>query len=314
MDKLGVFLCTGCGIGDALNAEEVIEAANEKGCTATLTHECLCAPEGLAAIRDSVSENGLDGLLLAACSDRAKAGEFAPLKSEVPAVFRTAIREHCTWSHPAEAEGQDAEDTTMLAQDLVRMGLARLGGMKDIVPLDLEINETVMVVGSGRAGLEAGLTASGLGHPVVLIEEASKLGGHLASQVSIAPEEPPYDAPVANPVPGLVAKIEAAEGIQILIDTTIKTITGQPGQFKVVFDGPEAIEMMVGSIVQATGAKPYDAKNLGHLGYGESADIVTAQDYRVDARQTAPLHVPPTARRPNGSRLSNAPALATKTT
>ena len=279
MDKLGVFLCTGCGIGDALNADEVIEAANEKGCTATLTHECLCAPEGLAAIRASVSGNGLDGLLLAACSDRAKAKEFAPLKDEVPAVFRSAIREHCTWSHPAGVEGQDAEDTTMLAQDFVRMGLARLAGMKDIVPLDLEINETVLVVGSGRAGLEAALTAAGLGHQVTLIEEDSKLGGHLASQVSIAPEEPPYDAPIPNPVPGLVAKIQANDRVQVLTDTTIKEITGQPGQFQVVFNGPEAIEMTVGSIVQATGARPYDAKNLEHLGYGHSADVVTATDY-----------------------------------
>jgi len=279
MDKLGVFLCTGCGIGEAINADEVIEAANEKGCTATLTHECLCAPEGLAAIRASVSENGLDGLLLAACSDRAKAKDFAPLKDEVPAVFRTAIREHCTWSHPAGGEGQDAEDTTMLAQDFVRMGLARLAGMKDIVPLDLEINETVLVVGSGRAGLDGALTASGLGHPVVLIDEASKLGGHLASQVSIAPEEPPYDAPVPNPIPGLVEKVLANDKIQVLTDTTVKTITGQPGQFKVVFNGPEIIEMTVGSIVQATGARPYDAKNLGHLGYGETADVVTATDY-----------------------------------
>ena len=142
MDKIGVFLCTGCGIGDGLNVDEVIEAANEKGCAATLTHECLCAPEGIEAIRSCISENGLDGLLLAACSERPKALEFAPLEDEVPAVFRTAIREHCTWSHPVDAEGQDAEDTTMLAQDLVRMGLARLDGMKAIEPLDLEINET----------------------------------------------------------------------------------------------------------------------------------------------------------------------------
>jgi len=279
MDKLGVFLCTGCGIGDALNVDEIIEAANDKGCTATLTHECLCASEGIDAIRASVSENGLDGLLLAACSDRAKAKEFAPLSDEVSAVFRTAIREHCTWSHPADAEGQDAEDTTMLAQDLVRMGLARLAGMKAIEPLSDEINETVLVVGSGRAGLDASLTAAGLGHPVTLIEEASKLGGYLATQISIAPEEPPYDAPVPNPIPGLLAKIESNDTIQVLTDTTINTITGQPGQFKVVFDGPEAIEMMVGSIVQATGARPYDAKNLGHLGYGDSADIVTSHDF-----------------------------------
>jgi quinone-modifying oxidoreductase subunit QmoB len=281
MDKLGVFLCTGCGIGDAVNTDEVIEAANDNGCAAALTHECLCAPEGVEAIRGSISENGLNGILLAACSERAKAPEFAPLSNEVPAVFRTAVREHCTWSHPVEAEGQDAEDTTMLAQDLVRMGLARLNGMKEIEPLTEEINETVMVVGSGRAGLEAAITAAALGHPVTLIEEASELGGLLAHQVSIPPEEPPYDTPVANPVPELIKQVEANGSIQVLLDTTIRDIKGQPGQFKVIFDGPEEVEMTIGSIVQATGAKPYDANKLGHLGYGESADIVTSQDFEM---------------------------------
>ena len=281
MDKLGVFLCTGCGIGDALDADEVIAAANEKGCAAAATHECLCAPEGLALIRSTVSDNDLNGVLLAACSERAKAQEFAPLSDEVPAVFRVAVRDHCTWSHPAEGEGQDAEDTLMLAQDLVRMGLARLNGMKAIEPLTEEIDDTVLVVGSGRAGLEAALTAAGLGHPVVLVEHDSKLGGLLADQISIPPEEPPYDAPVPNPIPGLIEKVQANDGIQILVDTEISKITGQPGQFKVVLDGPETTELTIGAIVQATGARPYNPNKLGHLGYGESADVVTSHEFET---------------------------------
>jgi quinone-modifying oxidoreductase subunit QmoB len=281
MDRLGVFLCTGCGIGEALDVDEVIGAATEKGCAATVTHGCLCAPEGLAAVRSTVAEHGLNGILLAACSDRAKVQEFAALSTEVPAVFRTAIREHCTWSHPADGEGQTAEDTTMLAQDLVRMGLARLNGMKAIVPLHEEIADTVLVVGSGRTGLEAALTAARLGKPVLLIEEASQLGGQLAHQVSIPPEEPPYDAPVPNPVPGLIAEVAADDRIRVHTDTTIAKITGQPGQFKLTLSGPETVETTVGAIVQATGARPYDAANLGHLGYGTSADIVTSQDFEA---------------------------------
>ena len=92
MDKLGVFLCTGCGIGDAVDVDEVIEAADEQGCAATLTHECLCAPEGLEAITASVSENELNGILVAACSERAKTEEFASLTKDGLVMFIDANR------------------------------------------------------------------------------------------------------------------------------------------------------------------------------------------------------------------------------
>ena len=167
-------------------------AADEVGCACTLTHECLCAPEGLEAIKGAVSENELDGILVAACSERAKTTEFASLTEDGPSMFRVALREHCTW--PLK-DVEDDEDRTMLGQDMVRMGLARLDGFKVIEKLDEEISDTVMVVGSGRAGLEAALTAAGLGHPVVIVEKDDKLGGLLAEQVSIVPEEPPYEHP-----------------------------------------------------------------------------------------------------------------------
>ena len=79
MKTNGVFLCTGCGIGDAIDVDDVIEAADEVGCACTLTHECLCGPEGLDAVRAAISDNSLEGILVAACSDRAKAKEFTSL-------------------------------------------------------------------------------------------------------------------------------------------------------------------------------------------------------------------------------------------
>jgi quinone-modifying oxidoreductase subunit QmoB len=273
MDKLGVFLCTGCGIGQAIDVDEVIEAANEHGCACTLTHECFCGPEGLEAIKSTVADNALNGIMVAACSERVKTKEFAALTVDGPSMFRMAVREHCAWSH---AEGE--EDTTMLAQDMVRMGLARLSGFKAIEPLAEEISDTVMVVGSGRAGLEAALTAAGLGHPVVLVEKDDHLGGLLADQKSIPPEEPPYEQPQANPVPKLIEEIEASDQIKVLTTTNIVKIEGQPGQFKVSLNGSSGLEMTVGSIVQATGAKPYDASKLGHLGYGASPDVVTSHE------------------------------------
>ena len=53
MDKLGVFLCTGCGIGDGVDVDAVLEAANERGCTATLTFDRrLLTTDGFAEPHD----------------------------------------------------------------------------------------------------------------------------------------------------------------------------------------------------------------------------------------------------------------------
>jgi quinone-modifying oxidoreductase subunit QmoB len=98
----------------------------------------------------------------------------------------------------------------------------------------------------------------------------------LADQKSIPPEEPPYEQPEANPVPKLIEEIEASDQIKVLTTTKIAKINGQPGQFKVSLNGSSGLEMTVGSIVQATGAKPYDASKLDHLGYGASPDVVTS--------------------------------------
>ena len=288
MDKLGVFLCTGCGIGEAIDVDEVIEAADEHGCACTLTHECFCGTEGLEAIKTTVSENDLDGILVAACSERVKTTEFNALTVDGPSMFRMAFREHCAW--PLKNAEED-EDKTACAKDMVQMGLARLDGVKAIEPLAEEISDTVMVVGSGRAGLEAALTAAGLGHPVVLVEKDDKLGGLLADQKSIPPEEPPYEQPEANPVPKLIEEIEASDQIKVLTTTNIVKIDGQPGQFKVSLNGSSGLEMTIGSIVQATGAKPYDASKLGHLGYGASPDVVTSQEFEamlVDGKIACP--------------------------
>ena len=288
MDKVGVFLCTGCGIGDAIDVDEVIEAAEEQGCACTLTHECFCGTEGLEAIRNTIGENDLNGILVAACSERAKTKEFAALTVDGPSMFRTALREYCAW--PLK-NAEEAEDITAAAKDLVQMGLARLDGVKPIEPLTEEVNDTVLVVGSGRAGLDAALTAAGLNHPVVLIEKNDELGGLLAKQKSIPPEEPPYDAPQPNPVPKLIEEVTAHDNIKVLTSTSIVSITGQPGQFKVQLNGSSGLEMMVGSIVQATGASPYDATKLTHLGYGASPDVVTSHEFEkmlVDGKIARP--------------------------
>jgi len=271
MQRIGVFLCTGCGIGEALDVAALEKVAREEKVAHCATHPCLCSPEGVGSVRAAIDDGTVDSVLLAACSPRAKAQEFSfdPLKV---AVERVSLREQAVWCQPP-----NHEDTQLLADDLLRMGIAKLAKMVLPVPFTAEISDTVLVVGGGVAGLEAARAAAGAGHPVVLVESAATLGGRMAGVAQLLPECPPYDVLHPNRTAELVAKVQGDPRITVHTRTRITSITGQPGQFAVTL-ATEAGEksFTAGAIVQATGARPYDASKLPHLGYGSSPNVITS--------------------------------------
>ena len=269
MEKVGCFLCTGCDIGAAFKTEGLEEIAKETGATSFVTHECLCSPEGVGLIRKAVDSGEVDGVLIAACSPRAKMDEFK-LDLKKVAVERIGLRELVAWSHrPGE------EDTQMLAEDYIRMGTAKVTKMELPKPLEESIDQTVLVVGGGLAGLTAARASAALGHPVVLVEKSDQLGGYLAGVKDLVPEHPPYDTTHKNDIQDLVAEVESNDKITVHKSARIKKIGKQPGQFEVELEGGGSFK--AGAIVQATGAKPYDASKLEHLGFGKSPDVITSR-------------------------------------
>ncbi len=289
MDKVGTFICTGCEIGEAIDVEELEEGAEESGSASFVTHPCLCAPEGVAEINKAIEEDGIDGIVIGACSHRVKKDVFAFDPKKV-VVERASLREQCAWSHEPKEE-----DTQMLADDLVRMAVSKATRMKVDVPFDEEIDNTVLVVGGGMAGLTSAQAASALGNPVVIVETEEKLGGYLANVKDLVPEHPPYDKPVANNISEIIAAVEADSNIAVHTGTTTKAINGQPGQFKVELANGNTFT--AGAIVQATGAKPYDAGKLTDLGYGQSKDVITSKDLE-DMIQSGNLACPSTGQPP----------------
>ena len=122
MERLGVMLCTGCGIGDGLDIEALASLAGRAGRRHDQDPPGALRPGRPAAASTRRSRRTtLDGVLIAACSHRAKIEEFS-LDRDGVAVERVSLREQVVWSHPA-----GEEDTQMLAEDLVRMGCAQAG-------------------------------------------------------------------------------------------------------------------------------------------------------------------------------------------
>jgi quinone-modifying oxidoreductase subunit QmoB len=260
--KPGVYICSGCGIGDSLDIEKLVKVAKrELKAPVCQVHPFLCGGEGLAMIRKDLEGKAIDGVVIAACSPRVKTEAFAFDPKLV--LERVNLREQVVWSHTPKHE-----DTQMLAEDYLRMGVARAQKMEPLEPVSEAVSRRLLVVGGGIAGLTAALEAAEAGYQVALVERQPQLGGFAAGL------KKRFSA-----TDGLAARIQAVmrhPAIQVFTSARILKTEGQPGMFDVtVQTAEEEAALRVGAIILATGWKPYDASRLGRLGYGSSPDVIT---------------------------------------
>ena len=266
--KVGVYICKGCDIGNCMDVDKLIETAKEKNAAVCKACDVLCNPEGVETIRKDIAAEGLNRVVVAACSQRVFPELFDFGKDVL--VDRTSLREYVAWSH----EPND-EDTQMLAEDYIRMGIAKVEHSAPPEPLVEETSKDIMVIGGGVTGMTAARAAATAGYKVTLVEKADKLGGWANRFAKVFPKTPPYrDLETLN-LDQLIKDVEANENITIHTGTTVEKTAGQPGKFAVALRNGSKTELTVGSIVLATGWKEFDNRKLDHLGYGSSPDIVT---------------------------------------
>ena len=278
------FLCKGCGIGDALDMEELAKVVKSEAKIPEV-HEVdvLCSPEGIEAIKAQIAE-GATGVLLGACSARVKTDEFS--FGDV-LVERAPLREQVVWALEGsyEDEEEEGEDRQMAAEDYMRMHGVKLMKCKPAEPYQLEeeINKAIMVVGGGPAGLNAAVEAAGAGTQVYLVEKEAELGGFQAKMAKLGPQTPPYQELEENNIGDLIAQVEGNGSITVYKGTTVAKTAGQPGAYTIDLANGESFK--VGAIVQATGWIPYEAENLkDELAYGSHPDIITNVEMEAKAK------------------------------
>lgn len=274
--KYGVYICKGCGIGKAVNIERLANVATkDMKIPICKTHEIMCSPEGVRLIEDDIANEGVNTIVIAACSPRVKFDEFA-----FPGTIteRVNIREFVAWT-----QEPNTDDTQSLANDYLTMGIIRT--RKGDLPepnILADLSSTILVVGGGITGMTAALDAANAGQKVVLVEKEPQLGGFANRLYKKIPAGDYFKEPliVDTGIEKIIKEVESHPDITVYKSSKIEKTDGQPGLYDVTISTNGGSETMkIGAIVMATGWAPYDAAKLDYLGYGVSKDVVTNLEF-----------------------------------
>jgi quinone-modifying oxidoreductase subunit QmoB len=235
-------------------------------------HEFLCSKEGVDSIKaDLNGDDAVNAVVVAACSPRVMQDVFNFGPSVV--LDRVNLREQVVWCQPA-----GEEDTQMMAEDYLRMGITKVGDMQPLEPFqpEEEMSKRLLVVGGGLAGITAATGAAKAGAEVVLVEKQAELGGWMNKVFKQAPLQHPYTDLEDVDIADRVKAVEEDANIKVYTKATMEKIEGAPCLFTAhIKQNGNVVTEQVGAIVVATGAVPYDASNLSSLGFGQCENVVT---------------------------------------
>ncbi len=239
MDNVyGAYLCTGCGIGDVLDIDGLKAAASESGMEMK-DHSCLCGADGRSFIEKDMADNGINTLVICACSPRVMQKEFN--FGDQTITIRGNLREHVAWTASKPAEGEEAaegvdEFLQEMGCDYVRMAVTRAQKTTLPEPYLLEsISKKVLVMGGGIGGLTAAREASKAGYQVTLVEKSGVLGGKALNWRKMFPTRYPYAELETPSIEQMVAGVTSDSNITVKTETEVARISGAPGQFVVTF-------------------------------------------------------------------------------
>src|SRR3990172_10584047 len=106
--KIGVYICSGCGIGESTDTAALAENVKKESKPAICRVDgCVCAADFLTSMGKDIAAEGINRVVIGACSGRyfTERFDFGP---EV-LVERVALRELAVWT--AEPKAATTQET-----------------------------------------------------------------------------------------------------------------------------------------------------------------------------------------------------------
>ncbi len=251
--RVGVFVChCGSNIAGVVDIDRVVDFAKQlPNVVYAQDQKFSCAGNTQGEIVDRIREQGVNRLVIAACSPKTHEGTFRRVCFKAglnPYLLEMVnLRNQDSWVHK-----EDKAAATFKAMDMVRMGVEKAALLVPLETTRQPMAQSALVIGGGIAGMVAATNLADQGHETHLVERDPELGGVLRYLDEIAPA-------------GLSAhdllKHQRAEllraGVKVHAGVEIEHIGGHIGDFNARLTDGE--EIAAGAVVLAMGAEPHEA-------------------------------------------------------
>ena len=227
--NIGLFLCK-CGknIGGIVDIDELAKQyENHPNVKLVQVNNYTCSDPGQVEIETAIEEQGIEKIVVAACSPRLHGPTWKTLlrRMEInPSLVEVAnIREQCSWVHLS-----DKEEATKKAKDLIDMAIAKAELLEAVDDIVVSVNKKVLIIGGGIAGIQAALDLAD-DHEVILVEKSPTIGGNMAL---IDKTFPTMDCSICILGPKM-KDVGDHENITLITNAEVTEISGYIGNFKI---------------------------------------------------------------------------------
>ncbi|OPY69654.1 MAG: putative glutamate synthase (NADPH) small subunit [Syntrophorhabdaceae bacterium PtaU1.Bin034] len=227
--RVGVFIChCGSNIAGTIDVAKVAEETRKlPGVVYATTYMYTCSEPGQEEIKQAIQREGLNRVVVAACSPRMHELTFRRTveKAGLNKYFfeQANIREHISWI------GQDKEANTKKAIEAVRMSVAKVMQDKPLFSSSFKVNKRVLVIGAGVAGMQAALDCADGGLETVVVEKSPSVGGMMSR---LDKTFPTIDCSICILGPKMV-DVAQHEKIKLHAFSEIEDIKGYVGNYQV---------------------------------------------------------------------------------
>jgi len=231
--RIGIFIChCGKNIAGGVDIKALLEISKKLEEVVFVTdNKFSCSEEGQIAIQDAIKDNDLNRIIVVACDPSLHLLTFQHCGKKMgidPAfVDLIDIRKWTMFGSPNKV---DEKQALINSQKLIEQAAKRMR-LKRIVPkVSVEVNQSVLVIGGGVAGLEASLDLADKGYKVHLIERLPTIGGKMALLYKVFPTND--CAPCILAPKTAYANIHP--NINLLTNSEVANVEGHIGNFSVV--------------------------------------------------------------------------------